>query len=114
MQGLTFPAMNVLIASWSPPVERSTISSIAYSGSNRSQPRRRTNGDVVIKHLNKDLQGVRMTVCKAGDVPPPPNNFQMPNSWSLTGGDKIDSGIGLSYSGPPGYIGCQSGTTTLC
>jgi hypothetical protein len=68
MQGLTFPAMNVLIASWSPPVERSTISSIAYSGSNRSQPRRRINGDVVIKHLNKDRQGVRMTVSKAGDV----------------------------------------------
>lgn len=30
--GFTFPAMNVLIASWSPPNERSTISSIAYSG----------------------------------------------------------------------------------
>ena len=32
IKGFTFPAMNVMIASWSPPDERSTISSIAYSG----------------------------------------------------------------------------------
>ena len=30
--GFTFPAMNVLIAAWSPPSERSTIASIAFSG----------------------------------------------------------------------------------
>ena len=30
--GFTFPAMNVLIAAWSPPEERSTISAIAFSG----------------------------------------------------------------------------------
>merc|ERR1719431_2492290 len=30
--GFTFPAMNVLIAAWSPPEERSTIGSIAFSG----------------------------------------------------------------------------------
>lgn len=30
--GFTFPAMNVLIAAWSPPEERSTIASIAFSG----------------------------------------------------------------------------------
>ena len=30
--GLTFPAMNVLIGKWAPETERSTISSIVYSG----------------------------------------------------------------------------------
>jgi len=30
--GFTFPAMNVVIAAWSPPQERSTMSSIAFSG----------------------------------------------------------------------------------
>jgi len=30
--GVTFPAMNVLIAAWSPPDERSTIASVALSG----------------------------------------------------------------------------------
>ena len=30
--GFTFPAMNVLIAAWSPPEERSTIASIEFSG----------------------------------------------------------------------------------
>ena len=30
--GFTFPAMNVLIAAWSPPAERSTIASIVFSG----------------------------------------------------------------------------------
>lgn len=30
--GFTFPAMNVLVAAWSPPTERSTIGSIAFSG----------------------------------------------------------------------------------
>jgi ACS family sodium-dependent inorganic phosphate cotransporter len=30
--GFTFPAMNVLIAAWSPPEERSTMASIAFSG----------------------------------------------------------------------------------
>jgi len=30
--GFTFPALNVLIASWAPPQERSTIASIAFSG----------------------------------------------------------------------------------
>ena len=30
--GFTFPAMNVMIAAWSPPEERSTIASIAFSG----------------------------------------------------------------------------------
>ena len=30
--GFTFPAMNVLIAAWSPPEERSTIAAIAFSG----------------------------------------------------------------------------------
>ena len=30
--GLTFPAMNVLIAAWSPDLERCTISSLIYGG----------------------------------------------------------------------------------
>ena len=30
--GVTFPAMNVLIAKWAPEEERSTISSIVYGG----------------------------------------------------------------------------------
>ncbi len=31
------------------------------------------------------------------------------------GGDKVDSGTGLTYTGPPGYIGWQArATTTLC
>eukprot|EP00092_Neocalanus_flemingeri_P031916 GFUD01034672.1.p1 GENE.GFUD01034672.1~~GFUD01034672.1.p1 ORF type:complete len:490 (+),score=95.67 GFUD01034672.1:74-1543(+) len=30
--GFTFPAMNVMIAAWAPPSERSTLSSIAFSG----------------------------------------------------------------------------------
>ena len=30
--GVTFPAMNVLIAKWAPEEERSTISSIIYGG----------------------------------------------------------------------------------
>ena len=30
--GLTFPAMNVLIAEWAPKQERSTVSSIIYGG----------------------------------------------------------------------------------
>jgi hypothetical protein len=32
----------------------------------------------------------------------------------LTGGDKVDSGIGLSYTGPPAYVSWRAGTTTLC
>ena len=32
--GLTFPAMNVLIAAWAPDQERSTISSLIYGGKN--------------------------------------------------------------------------------
>jgi hypothetical protein len=40
-----------------------------------------------------------MTVCiRQGMWSPPPHNFKRSNSWSLTGGgDKVDSGIGLSY-----------------
>ena len=30
--GFTFPAMNVMIAAWAPPNERSTISSMCYGG----------------------------------------------------------------------------------
>lgn len=30
--GLTFPAMNVLIAEWAPRQERSTMSSLVYGG----------------------------------------------------------------------------------
>ncbi len=30
--GLTFPAMNVLVAEWAPKQERSTMSSIIYGG----------------------------------------------------------------------------------
>jgi len=30
--GLTFPAMNVLVAEWAPKQERSTMSSIVYGG----------------------------------------------------------------------------------
>ena len=30
--GLTFPAMNVLIAEWAPKQERSTMSSLIYGG----------------------------------------------------------------------------------
>jgi ACS family sodium-dependent inorganic phosphate cotransporter-like MFS transporter 5 len=33
--GLTFPAMNVLIAEWAPKQERSTISALIYGGNNR-------------------------------------------------------------------------------
>ena len=30
--GVTFPAMNVIIAAWAPDSERSTISSLIYGG----------------------------------------------------------------------------------
>ncbi len=29
-------------------------------------------------------------------------------------GDKVDYGIGMSYTGPPAYVAWRAGTTTLC
>jgi hypothetical protein len=47
-------------------------------------------------------------VCKYSEILYPVAKFIVPD-WA----DKVDSGINLSYTGPPGYIGWQAGTTTL-
>ncbi len=38
----------------------------------------------------------------------------LPNSYSLTGGIKVTSGIVLPYRPAPGYIGWRAGTRALC
>lgn len=32
LQGVTFPAMHIMIAKWAPPNERSVLASIVYAG----------------------------------------------------------------------------------
>lgn len=32
LQGVTFPAMHVMVAKWAPPNERSVLASIVYAG----------------------------------------------------------------------------------
>jgi len=47
--GFTFPAMNVLVAAWSPPQERSTIASICFSGASLGTVLSMLSGGVIMK-----------------------------------------------------------------
>ena len=60
-QGVTFPAMHSIWAKWAPPLERSRLGTITYSGSGKKQ--KSTNGAHTHTHVVAQKDSVELSRC---------------------------------------------------